>query len=50
MASRLSEDPNHTVCLHEAGGEGRNALIRAPLGFVVGMPRGFNSWNYHTVP
>ena len=50
LASRLSEDPSVTVCLLEAGGEGRNLLIRAPLGFIVGMPRGINSWNYQTVP
>lgn len=50
VASRLSEDPKATVCLLEAGGEGRNVFIRAPLGFVVGMPRGINSWNFQTVP
>ena len=50
VASRLSEDPTVTVCLLEAGGEGRDALIRAPLGFTVAMPRGINSWNYQTVP
>lgn len=50
VASRLSEDPSVSVCLLEAGGEGRNVLIRAPLGFVIGMPRGINSWNYQTVP
>ena len=50
VASRLSEDPSVSVCLLEAGGEGRNILIRAPMGFTIGMPRGFNSWNYHTVP
>lgn len=50
VASRLSEDPTKRVCLIEAGGEGRNVLVRAPLGFALGMPNGFNSWNYHTVP
>ncbi|MCC7076824.1 MAG: GMC family oxidoreductase N-terminal domain-containing protein [Acidimicrobiia bacterium] len=50
VASRLSEDPAVTVCLLEAGGEGRDVLIRAPLGFAVAMPRGVNSWNYQTVP
>ncbi len=50
VASRLSEDPSVTVCLLEAGGEGRDVLIRAPLGFAVAMPRGINSWNYQTVP
>lgn len=50
VASRLSEDPSVSVCLLEAGGEGRNLLIRTPLGFVAGMPRGINSWDYETVP
>ena len=50
VASRLSEDPTVTVCLLEAGGEGRDVLIRAPLGFAFAMPRGINSWNYETVP
>lgn len=50
LASRLSEDPSVSVCLLEAGGEGRNILIRTPLGFVAGMPRGINSWHYDTVP
>ncbi|MFN8036766.1 MAG: GMC family oxidoreductase N-terminal domain-containing protein [Acidimicrobiia bacterium] len=50
VASRLSEDPAVDVCLLEAGGEGRDVLIRAPLGFAVAMPRGINSWNYQTVP
>jgi len=50
VASRLSEDPSTSVCLLEAGGEGRNLLIRIPLAFVAGMPRGINSWNYETIP
>ena len=50
VASRLSEDPSVTVCLLEAGGEGRDVLIRAPLGFALAMPRGINSWNFQTVP
>ena len=50
VASRLSEDPTVTVCLLEAGGEGRDLLIRAPLGFAAAMPRGINSWHYQTIP
>ncbi len=37
VASRLSEDPAVTVCLIEAGGEGKDTLIRVPLGFAI-MP------------
>lgn len=50
VASRLSEDPSVSVCLLEAGGDGKDALIRAPMGFAVALPRGINSWNYETVP
>ncbi|MCB1029780.1 MAG: GMC family oxidoreductase N-terminal domain-containing protein [Acidimicrobiales bacterium] len=50
VASRLSEDANATVCLLEAGGEGRDVVIRAPLGFAAAMPNGINNWNYQTVP
>ncbi len=50
VASRLSEDPSVSVCLLEAGGDGRHVLVRAPLGFAFAMPRGINSWHYETVP
>lgn len=50
VASRLSEDPDVRVCLLEAGGEGRELLIRAPLGFAAALPLGIRNWNYHTVP
>ncbi|WP_193176084.1 GMC family oxidoreductase [Oricola nitratireducens] len=52
LAARLSEDPDVTVCLVEAGGEGRDILIRAPLGIVAMLP-GYgriNNWAYETVP
>jgi choline dehydrogenase-like flavoprotein len=35
LAARLSEDPSKTVCLIEAGGEGRNLLVRAPVGIIA---------------
>jgi choline dehydrogenase-like flavoprotein len=52
LASRLSEDPNVTVCLIEAGGEGKHVLIRAPAGVVAmlpGRPK-ISNYAYHTVP
>lgn len=52
LAGRLSEDPDTTVCLLEAGGEGRGILVRAPLGTVAmlpGRPK-INNWAYQTVP
>ena len=38
LASRLSEDPNITVCLLEAGGEGNNPLVSSPMGSIVTVP------------
>ena len=52
IASRLSEDPSVKVCLLEAGGSGKDMLIRAPIG-VVGMLPGhgkINNWAFKTVP
>lgn len=46
MAARLSEDPDVSVCLLEAGGKGDHILIRAPAGVVALMPgKGkINNW------
>lgn len=52
MAARLSEDPNVSVCLLEAGGGGTNILLRAPAGVVAVLPghgKLFN-WAFNTVP
>lgn len=52
LAARLSEDPAVSVCLVEAGGEGRGLLVRAPVlvaAMVAGRPK-LNNWAYHTVP
>lgn len=52
MAARLSEDPNVTVCLLEAGGGGTSILLRAPVGAVLALPgygKLFN-WAFKTVP
>ncbi len=53
LAARLSEDPNTTVCLLEAGGKGNGLLVRAPAGMVAmmpGQPLKINNWRYNTVP
>ena len=52
LAARLSEDPTVSVCLIEAGGDGRGLLIRAPAlvaAMVPGRPP-LNNWALHTVP
>lgn len=50
LAGRLSEDPNTTVCLLEAGGPDTSAFIHAPLGFAATAPLGIFNWNYESVP
>ena len=49
MAARLSEDPDVTVTLIEAGGSDRHPLIHVPAGFAR-MTRGIASWGWSTVP
>ena len=52
LAERLSEDAGVTVCLIEAGGEGKSILVRAPLGvgaLVPGRPK-ISNWAFETVP
>lgn len=52
LAARLSEDPSISVCLIEAGGEGRSLLVRAPAlvaAMVSGRPP-LNNWAFQTVP
>jgi len=52
LAARLSEDPGVTVCLVEAGGEGKDLLIRMPMGLIAMVP-GYgriNNWAFRTVP
>lgn len=52
IAARLSEDPNVSVCLLEAGGGGNSILVRAPMAVVAmlpGRPK-INNWAFETVP
>ncbi len=50
VASRLSEDPNVSVCLIEVGGPDKSVFIHAPAGVVTMLPIPFNNWAYKTVP
>ncbi|MEM7224506.1 MAG: GMC family oxidoreductase N-terminal domain-containing protein [Pseudomonadota bacterium] len=50
LAARLAEDPNVTVCLVEAGGDGRSLFTRMPagVGFVHSNPK--YDWRYWSTP
>ena len=46
VASRLSEDPNVSVCLIEAGGEGKNLISKIPAGVAAILPTPILNWSY----
>lgn len=52
LAARLSENPDVSVCLLEAGGEGRDLMLRVPVGAAVFLRGlfGINNWAFDTVP
>lgn len=49
LANRLSEDPDVSVLLLEAGGGDWNPLFHMPAGFAK-MTKGVGSWGWETVP
>lgn len=49
LAARLSEDPDVSVCLIEAGGRDWHPLYKIPAGFAK-MTKGIGSWGWQTVP
>jgi choline dehydrogenase len=50
LASRLSEDPNISVCLLEAGGNDTNPLIHCPAGLVAMVATRINNWAFKPIP
>lgn len=50
LANRLSEDPNVSVCLLEAGPEDKSPLIHMPAGLVYMMRGKKYNWQFHTEP
>ena len=49
LANRLTEDPDISVLIVEAGGSDSNFLFRWPAGFAK-MTKGIASWGWSTVP
>lgn len=50
LASRLSEDPEVTVLVLEAGGNDLNPYVHIPAGFMHTMVAGSVNWLYETEP
>jgi len=53
LASRLTENPDISVCLLEYGGDGKDLTIRVPAGLILlvpGKPLKLNNWCFHTTP
>jgi len=50
IASRLSENKANKVCLIEAGGDGKNVLIRMPSAIAAILPTPIFNWAFKTIP
>ncbi|WP_028223900.1 GMC family oxidoreductase [Paraburkholderia ferrariae] len=50
LASRLTEDPDVTLCLFEAGGTGDGWAINVPAALVLMIPSKLNNWAFQTTP
>src|SRR6267154_5034649 len=50
VAGRLSEDPQTSVALLEAGGRGDNWVVTTPGALALMVPSKLNNWAFDTVP
>ncbi len=50
LANRLSENPNVSVCLLEAGGSHKNPLVWIPAGTFAILATKLKNWAFETVP
>lgn len=50
LASRLSENPNVTVGLFEAGGKDESVFITMPFGMIATVPTRLYNWSFQTIP
>ena len=50
VAGRLSEDPDVSVCLLEAGASDDQMLVRVPFCTVLMLPTAINNWAFESIP
>jgi choline dehydrogenase-like flavoprotein len=50
LAGRLSEDPETSVALLEAGGTADNWVVKTPYTLAFMVPTKLNNWHFETVP
>ena len=50
LAGRLSENPQVSVCLLEAGGAEEGWKVEVPCAAVISIPTKINNWAFETVP
>ena len=50
VASRLSENPDASVALLEAGGQGASWVVNTPLAGALMVPTSLNNWAFQTAP
>ncbi|MBY0571080.1 MAG: choline dehydrogenase [Burkholderiaceae bacterium] len=50
VAGRLTEDPDLSVTVLEAGGGGDSLVVNTPAGVVAMLPGKLNNWAFETVP
>ena len=50
VAGRLSEDPNTSVALLDAGGRNDNWVVTTPFALVLMVAGNVNNWAFNTVP
>lgn len=50
LAARLTENPNTTVCMLEAGGSDNSVFVQAPVGIAAILPTKIKNWAFETIP
>src|SRR6185437_15511181 len=50
LAARLSEDPDHNVCLIEAGGAGKGVAVRVPGAIALAQRSAVLNWRFQSEP